>query len=117
MTYNGWINYETWKLKLNIDNDEGLYNIFRELMLEKIKYDRLGDINEDNIKEYCEELAIWSDEFNSFKFGFDSWSYYEWQEIRFDHIVNSLKEDYEEELKDYCKSCESINCICEKIEN
>lgn len=31
MGYNGWKNYETWCVKLWIDNDEGLHNAFREL--------------------------------------------------------------------------------------
>jgi hypothetical protein len=28
--YNGWSNYETWNVKLWIDNDEGTYNYWRE---------------------------------------------------------------------------------------
>jgi len=28
--YNGWSNYETWNVKLWIDNDEGSYNYWRE---------------------------------------------------------------------------------------
>lgn len=29
-TYNGWTNYETWNVKLWIDNEEGSYNYWRE---------------------------------------------------------------------------------------
>tara|TARA_R100000306_G_C4346821_1_gene128056 strand:+ start:691 stop:987 length:297 start_codon:yes stop_codon:yes gene_type:complete len=97
MTYNGWINYDTWKLKLNIDNDEGLYNIFKELMEESIKNGTIDDIDEEYIKEYCEELAEYSDKFNSFRFGFDSWSWFEWENIHFNDILVSLKRDYQVE--------------------
>ena len=29
--YNGWTNYETWNVKLWIDNDEGSYNYYQEV--------------------------------------------------------------------------------------
>ena len=32
--YNGWSNYETWLVKLWIDNDQGLYNTVQELAQE-----------------------------------------------------------------------------------
>ena len=31
MTYNGWTNYETWNVKLWIDNEEGTYNYCRDM--------------------------------------------------------------------------------------
>ena len=30
MSYQGWKNYETWCINLWLDNDEGLYNTYRE---------------------------------------------------------------------------------------
>ena len=30
MEYNGWTNYETWNIKLWLDNDEGSYNYWKE---------------------------------------------------------------------------------------
>jgi hypothetical protein len=32
--YNGWTNYETWAVKLWLDNDEGTYNYWRETAIE-----------------------------------------------------------------------------------
>ncbi len=32
--YNGWSNYETWNVKLWMDNDEGSYNYWREQVRE-----------------------------------------------------------------------------------
>ena len=34
-TYNGWTNYETWNVKLWMDNDEGSYNYWTEQAQEK----------------------------------------------------------------------------------
>ena len=32
--YNGWVNYETWLMALNLSNDEGTYNAVVDLMRE-----------------------------------------------------------------------------------
>jgi hypothetical protein len=32
--YNGWTNYETWAVKLWLDNDEGTYNYWRDRVRE-----------------------------------------------------------------------------------
>ena len=34
-TYNGWPNYETWNVMLWMDNEEGAYNLYRELAAKK----------------------------------------------------------------------------------
>ena len=49
--YQGWKNYETWAVKLWMDNDEGLYNMQREWAKEcKDEYELA-----DRIKEFVEE--------------------------------------------------------------
>ena len=64
--YNGWSNYETWNVKLWMDNDEGSYNYWREQVQEVWEQEdhdlqntitRLADMLEsehkDNAPETC----------------------------------------------------------------
>ena len=45
MTYNGWKNYETWNVVLWLGNDEGLYNLAREMRTYKALQDDLRELN------------------------------------------------------------------------
>lgn len=66
--YNGWTNYETWNVKLWIDNDQGLMEYFNhEARHAKSAYD-LGN----TIKEFFEEqnpvgsqANVWADLMNA----------------------------------------------------
>lgn len=40
--YNGWTNYETWLLALNVDNDQSLYNFTRDLIKQTKSNGRMG---------------------------------------------------------------------------
>jgi hypothetical protein len=42
-TYNGWSNYETWAVKLWLDNDEGTYNYWSDRAKEIIRDPRLSE--------------------------------------------------------------------------
>jgi hypothetical protein len=56
--YNGWTNYETWDVKLWIDNDESLSNYWTEraeFMVEDCEHD-------DAIRLLAVELEEWHDE-------------------------------------------------------
>jgi hypothetical protein len=47
--YNGWSNYETWNVKLWIDNDQGSYELWRERTQEC--WEANGHDKEDTINE------------------------------------------------------------------
>jgi len=80
--YNGWSNYETWKLALNIDNDEGLYNESRS---------RAWTPGE--LRDWLEEAFAFQDV--GYKIC-DFWSFNEWKEIDFDEVADYLTEGYNE---------------------
>lgn len=59
--YNGWTNYETWLVKLWMDNDQGLDAYWREIAEECIKTDgecakgSLADILREQHREQADE--------------------------------------------------------------
>lgn len=85
--YNGWTNYETWKLALNLDNDEGVYRDVRV---------RNTEWTGDELKEYLEEAFEFEDV--GYKIC-DFWSYHEWNEIDFDAVAESINVDIREANK------------------
>ena len=54
MSYNGWTNYETWNVKLWLDNEQGSCYAMEELAAEYREEDswKLGDA----IQAWCEEF-------------------------------------------------------------
>ena len=87
--YNGYTNYETWLLCLNIDNEEGLYNEIRDLVeLHSEEEDLfLGDM----IKEYLAEL-FYNEEFQVYKIC-DTWTERDWQEIDWEEVAETRREE------------------------
>ena len=86
--YNGWVNYETWLLALNVDNDQGLYESTREL-IKKTKDLEVYDAAKE-IKDYLEELA-YNEECGIYKIC-DSWTQRDWDEINFSEILKSWRD-------------------------
>ena len=93
--YNGWRNYETWLLKLNVDNDEGLQNYVNDIAREYITRNSVPDECDlgDLIQESLEEL-FWNDEFQIYKIC-DNWTTRDWQEIYWREIAEAYIEDNE----------------------
>lgn len=55
-TYQGWANRETWALMLHINNDQGLYNEFRELVREDSEVREATGEMQDAVRERVEEV-------------------------------------------------------------
>lgn len=83
--YNGYTNFETWLICLNIDNDFGLYNSINVLVT-----DYLNETHEDRetidkyklgqiIKDWLEEIFFIED-CQVYKIC-DTWTFRDWQEI------------------------------------
>ena len=64
LKYNGWYNYETWNLKLWLDNDEGTYNMVQEKAKALIK-----KYEGDHIEDAATEL----EKFNKAETSFADW--------------------------------------------
>jgi len=89
--YNGWTNYETWLLKLNLDNDQGTYTMCQEWFKDNYKLSETEqpDTYEiaDSFKEYLEEL-FWIENHNIYKIC-DTWTHRDWQEINWIEITEA----------------------------
>ena len=86
--YNGWTNYETWLLALNVDNDQSLYNFTRDF----IKQTKSIDVwdTAKKLKDQLEELT-YNEECDIYKIC-DNWTQRDWHEINFSEIVKSWRE-------------------------
>jgi hypothetical protein len=97
--YNGWTNYETWAVKLWMDNDEGSYTYYREeaLRLSKDAYpDRTAHDLANSIKEshenYLDDTVVMA------KFGvFADLLTAALSSVNWHEIAKSLLEDIEED--------------------
>lgn len=94
-SYNGWGNYQTWKVALNIDNDENLYNESRE----QIRRFRIR--KGEDLKAWFKEIAFASylGEDVLYKV-FDTWTKSELNEVDFDEIFTAFNSEIEEEDKE-----------------
>lgn len=87
-SYNGYTNFETWLLCLNIDNEYGIYSEIRDFVEENEELDNydLGD----KLKDYLEEL-FFIEENNIFKIC-DTWTLRDWQEIDWTEVAQTRRD-------------------------
>ena len=92
--YNGWTNYETWLMALNIDNDEGLQHAVLEFVTlnSRVNADSLKDWIEDLISIECQGIQMYKI--------FDSWSEREFANIDWYELLESYQRDADEILGD-----------------
>ena len=88
MAYNGWSNYETWAVKLWMDNDEGSYRYWQREARASSDVASLASTLKDEHEESLPELDGWAGDLLNAAFGEVDW--YE--------IAKSLRED--ESLED-----------------
>jgi hypothetical protein len=87
--YNGYTNYETWLLCLNIDNEQGIYESVNEFVEENKELDNydLGD----KLKEFLEEW-FFVEEHNIYKIC-DTWTFRDWQEINWTEVAETRRDN------------------------
>ena len=87
-SYNGYTNYETWLLCLNIDNEQGIYDAVNEFVEDNNELDNydLGD----KLKEFLEEW-FFIEEYNIYKIC-DTWTFRDWHEINWTELAETRRE-------------------------
>jgi hypothetical protein len=88
--YNGYSNYETWLLCLNIDNEEYLYTEINNIVDEQKGIMDTYDMG-NMIKEYLEEL-FFNEEYNIYKIC-DTWTTRDWNEINWVEVAETRLEN------------------------
>jgi len=90
--YNGWVNYETWLMNLNLTNEESLYNHTLEIVKENSEKGDY-DIGEE-LKNWIEE-SFYVEEYDIYKIC-DTWTTRDFQEIHWTEIAASLRTEENE---------------------
>jgi hypothetical protein len=86
--YNGYANFKTWQVGLNIDNDEGLYIESRDAI-------KRGDIKDgESYKEWFKEYTQTKEE--GFYKVYDGWSDAELDEVDWNELYETHKKELEE---------------------
>lgn len=94
--YNGWTNYETFLLMLNLDNDQGTYNMMIDLVHDLLEGNEDCDTYDfgQALKDNLEEL-FWVEEYGIYKIC-DTWTTRDWAEIDWYQIGEAYMEEHRE---------------------
>jgi len=92
--YNGWTNYETWLVKLWIDNEQGSQDYWIERAEQNVKDDEDGDIRAlaEELKDQHEEMLPKLEGFAADLMNAAL------SEVNWEEIANSLIEDAKQNL-------------------
>jgi len=98
--YNGWTNYETWLVKLWMDNEEGSYRFFQE-QAEQVCKDDPDEEDNDRIRTLAEIIQTSHEESLPKLEGFAADLINgALAEVNWEEIANSLLEEAKEALKE-----------------
>ena len=92
--YNGWTNYETWLMALNINNDQGMQHAVLEYL------EPPQEINPHDLKDWVEEMISIECHGTQMYKKFDSWSEREFANIDWYELLESYKRDVGDILGD-----------------
>ena len=88
--YNGYTNYETWLICLNINNDEGLHEEMQQLAAENNK--TLGNYEIGQLIEKHLAERFWLEPCQVIKIC-DSWTIRDWKEINWTEVAETRLEE------------------------
>jgi len=93
-TYTGWTNYETWNVKLWLDNDEGSHYFMREVIEDNWEPEypwRAGEALRDALADTMPDLSgtMWGDLLNA-----------AWEEVNWTEIATAVAEDLDLDAED-----------------
>lgn len=87
-TYNGWSNYETWAVKLWLDNDQGTQELMQDMARHERTAYKLADALKDMIEDNTPDLgaSMYADLLNAAL-----------SEVDYREIAENILEDMEDE--------------------
>lgn len=90
--YNGWKNYETWLLHLNLSNEQGLYEMVFEWVKDNPKENFEYQFERDEtFKDWLYEM-FFIEEYNVIKIC-DSWTTRDFDDVDFREVLEAFEEE------------------------